>query len=74
MSSCGDTVISSLRGSNSPFFIPAVSDDGATWTELDLPCKPGALDRRPCFAAPYHYRLDWNIWFIGFKPHRPVWK
>ena len=46
-----------------------MSDDGATWTELDLPCKPGAIDRRPCFAAPYHYRLDWNIWFIGFKPH-----
>ena len=41
-----------------------------TWYEIDLPCKPGKLTRRPCFCAPYHYRLDWNIWFIGFKPHR----
>jgi hypothetical protein len=39
------------------------------WIEIEFPCKPGALDRRPCFCAPYHYRLDWNIWFIGFKPH-----
>ena len=22
-----------------------------------------------CFYQ-YHYRLDWNIWFIGFKPHK----
>jgi len=39
------------------------------WIELEFPCKPGALSRRPCFCAPYHYRVDWNIWFIGFKPH-----
>jgi lipase maturation factor 1 len=39
------------------------------WYELEFPCKPGSVDRRPCFCAPYHYRIDWNIWFIGFKPH-----
>ena len=53
--------------------VVALSDDGKTWREVDLPCKP-TLRRRPCFCAPYHHRLDWNIWFIGFKPHRPVWK
>ena len=49
--------------------IVSVSHDGATWHELEFPCKPGNLTRRPCFCAPYHYRLDWNIWFLGFKPH-----
>ena len=49
--------------------IISVSSDGYSWIELDLPCKPGNVTRRPCFCAPYHYRLDWNIWFIGFKPH-----
>ena len=39
------------------------------WWEVELPCKPGNLTRRPCLCAPYHHRLDWNIWFIGFKPH-----
>ena len=50
--------------------ILAVSDDGEQWTELEFPCKPGDIYRRPCFCAPYHYRLDWNVWFIGFPPHR----
>ena len=46
-----------------------VSSDGVSWTELEFPCKPGSLTRRPCFCAPYHYRIDWNIWFLGFPPH-----
>ncbi|EOD31500.1 hypothetical protein EMIHUDRAFT_231911 [Emiliania huxleyi CCMP1516] len=39
---------------------------------VEFPCKPGAVTRRPCFCAPYHYRLDWNIWFLGFKPHQSM--
>jgi hypothetical protein len=50
--------------------ILSVSHDGVHWVELELPCKPGDVTGRPCFSAPYHYRLDWNIWFLGFKPHR----
>ena len=52
--------------------IISVSNDGRDWDELQLPCKPGDVKRRPCFCAPYHYRLDWNIWFIGFKPHQSM--
>jgi hypothetical protein len=53
--------------------VVALSDDeGKTWREVDLPCKPTSVRRRPCFSAPYHHRLDWNIWFIGFKPHRQM--
>jgi len=49
--------------------ILSVSHDGQSWHEIEFPCKPGRVTRRPCFCAPYHYRLDWNIWFLGFKPH-----
>ncbi|KAL7548253.1 hypothetical protein ACHAWF_011547 [Thalassiosira exigua] len=52
--------------------IISVSNDGQKWFELELPCKPRNVKRRPCFCAPYHYRLDWNIWFIGFKPHQSM--
>jgi len=52
--------------------IISVSNDGRNWTEIEFPCKPGSIQRRPCFCAPYHYRLDWNIWFIGFKPHQSM--
>lgn len=49
--------------------IVSITYNGKEWIELEFPCKPGKVSRRPCFCAPYHYRLDWNIWFIGFKPH-----
>merc|ERR1719354_1551957 len=49
--------------------IISASHDGEEWMEFEFPAKPGKLDRRPCFCAPYHYRLDWNIWFVGFPDH-----
>ena len=36
------------------------------WREYQFPCKPGDPARRPCIAAPYHHRLDWQIWFAPF--------
>jgi len=47
-----------------------INDDGGNWTEIEFPCKPGNVSRSPCCSAPYHHRLDWNIWLIGFKPHQ----
>jgi hypothetical protein len=41
--------------------IVSVSHDKRRWQELEFPCKPGSLDRRPCMCAPYHYRLDWHL-------------
>jgi hypothetical protein len=41
--------------------------DTATWSAYELPCKPGALDRRPCVLGPYHLRLDWLIWFSAME-------
>ena len=38
----------------------------ARWLEYDFPCKPGNVYRRHCIASPYHYRLDWQMWFAGF--------
>jgi hypothetical protein len=55
--------------------------EGAEWKAYELPCKPGALDRRPCVLGPYHRRLDWLIWFSAMydEPEDPwilhlVWK
>jgi lipase maturation factor len=38
---------------------------GAPWREYELPCMPGDVRRRPCLVSPYHYRLDWQMWFVG---------
>lgn len=43
------------------------SGEGVVWEEYEFRCKPGALDRRPCLISPYHYRLDWLMWFAAFQ-------
>jgi hypothetical protein len=44
-------------------------DDRADWREYELPCKPGDVRRRPCVVTPYHYRLDWQIWFAAMSTY-----
>ncbi len=39
----------------------------AEWLEYEFKCKPGNVTRRPCLVTPYHYRLDWLMWFAGFQ-------
>ena len=37
------------------------------WRDYELPCKPGDVLRRPCLITPYHYRLDWQMWFVPLR-------
>jgi hypothetical protein len=44
------------------------------WEEYEFPCKPGDVMRRPCWVSPYHYRLDWQMWFAALSnPQREPW-
>jgi hypothetical protein len=43
--------------------------DDARWEEYELPCKPGDVRRRPCLVSPYHYRLDWQMWFAAMTTY-----
>ena len=43
-----------------------VPDADIVWREYEFKCKPGDVDKRPCLISPYHYRLDWQMWFAGF--------
>ena len=42
----------------------------AEWLEYEFNCKPGRLNRRPCLISPYHYRLDWLMWFAAFQNYQ----
>lgn len=42
-------------------------DPEAIWEEYQFLCKPGDVYRRPCLISPYHYRLDWLMWFAAFQ-------
>jgi lipase maturation factor 1 len=46
------------------------SNDGRTWQEYGFPYKPGDLNRRPQFVAPYQPRLDWQMWFAALGTYR----
>jgi hypothetical protein len=35
------------------------------WKEYEFKAKPGDLNRRPSFVAPYQPRIDWQIWFAA---------
>lgn len=51
------------------------------WRTYEFKCKPTDVARRPCVMSPYHYRLDWLIWFAAMGVPRDypwavhlVWK
>ena len=44
------------------------------WKEYEFKCKPGDPFRRPCIVSPYHYRIDWQIWFAAMSnPEHYPW-
>eukprot|EP01048_Picozoa_sp_COSAG05_P030981 COSAG05_NODE_11057_length_533_cov_0.670507_1_plen_131_part_01 len=43
---------------------------GAEWLEYEFRCKPGNVTRAPCLITPYHYRLDWLMWFAAFVQYQ----
>lgn len=48
--------------------------DEARWQAYEFKCKPGDPERRPCVITPYHYRLDWLMWFAAMSsPERYPW-
>ncbi|HET7598889.1 MAG TPA: lipase maturation factor family protein [Gemmatimonadales bacterium] len=44
------------------------SRDGVEWRAYEFRWKPGDVDRRPRFVAPYQPRLDWQMWFAALDP------
>ncbi len=51
-----------LEGTEEEF--PTASTE---WKEYGLQAKPGNPARRPPQFAPYHLRLDWQMWFLPFS-------
>ncbi|EHK89119.1 lipase maturation factor family protein [Saccharomonospora azurea] len=45
----------------------ALSAD-TVWREYEFKGKPGNPYRRPPQVAPYHLRLDWQLWFLSLSP------
>jgi predicted DCC family thiol-disulfide oxidoreductase YuxK len=41
------------------------SNDGVHWSDYEFKYKPGDVDHRPAFVAPFQPRLDWQMWFAA---------
>ena len=54
-----------FQGTRNLTIIP--DHEGGIWEEYQFQCKPGDPKRRPCVISPYHYRLDWLMWFAAFQ-------
>ncbi|XP_023236745.1 lipase maturation factor 1-like [Centruroides sculpturatus] len=46
------------------------SSPTARWEEYEFKCKPGNTTKTPCLISPYHYRLDWLMWFAAFQNYQ----
>jgi hypothetical protein len=46
------------------------TDPDAEWLEYEFKVKPGSVSRRPPFISPFHYRLDWLMWFAAFQDYQ----
>jgi hypothetical protein len=52
----------------------AMPDETAEWQEYEFRGKPGDPRRMPPWVAPYHLRLDWQMWFAALAPRQvPLW-
>ena len=52
-----------IKGTDSEF-----PDASAEWREYEFKGKPGDVNRRPCVVSPYHWKLDWQMWFTAMSP------
>lgn len=48
-------------------------DAGAQWLEYEFKGKPGDPARMPRQFAPYHLRLDWQMWFLALGSPDTRW-
>jgi hypothetical protein len=46
------------------------SNDGTDWRAYEFSYKPGDVNRRPGFVAPFQPRLDWQMWFAALGSYQ----
>ncbi len=51
---------------------PAAADE-EEWLPFEFKGKPGDVRRRSRQFAPYHLRLDWQMWFLALRPGAQPW-
>jgi hypothetical protein len=53
-----------------PEIVVEGSDDGEQWKTFEFKYKPGDPQVAPRWVAPYHPRLDWQMWFAALSNYQ----
>lgn len=48
----------------------AVLTNATHWKEYEFKGKPGDVARAPCIVSPYHWKLDWQMWFAAMSSYQ----
>jgi hypothetical protein len=43
-------------------------DATTAWREYEFKAKPGDVRAMPPIVSPYHYKIDWQMWFAAMGP------
>ncbi|MBI3542721.1 MAG: lipase maturation factor family protein, partial [Deltaproteobacteria bacterium] len=54
-----------LEGTDEPVLSPSTK-----WRAYEFKGKPGDPTRRPPQVTPYHYKIDWQMWFAAMGSYR----
>jgi hypothetical protein len=54
-----------LEGTDETVLTPSTQ-----WREYEFKAKPGDVKLRPPIVSPYHFRLDWLMWFAAMDDYR----
>lgn len=44
-------------------------DTAAVWHEYEFKAKPGDVHEMPAIVSPYHYKIDWQMWFAAMSSY-----
>jgi hypothetical protein len=54
-----------IEGTNETAITPSTQ-----WYAYEFKAKPGDPDRKPPQVTPYHYKIDWQMWFAAMSEYR----
>ena len=47
-----------------------VITENTQWFSYEFKAKPGDVRRRPPQVSPYHYKIDWQMWFAAMSSYQ----
>ncbi|MBS0627938.1 MAG: lipase maturation factor family protein [Verrucomicrobia bacterium] len=44
--------------------------ENTKWLAYEFKAKPGSLTKKPPLVSPYHYKIDWQMWFAAMSSYQ----